>query len=194
VEHHRIAKTGLTANDPIFFNADLLYNADGTPTMDLALASAILIHEIGHQSGCTDHAFLDGLGAKVRIMLEQKKITYDYDSDTSKFAVQVYNFENPTLRAQVFFSYNQGKLLLTPEIISRLSCAAGASLVGFEVWNGHWKSVIRSGGEGTIPFRAWIRFNCLHDGQLQNQRADLALDFTAKINGQVELKSIGVNY
>jgi|GEM_PF-6320069 len=66
----RVAVTGSTWGSPIYVNLDLIYSGNES-LIDMGAALAILIHEIGHHGGETDHLFLDQLGNKVRYFREQ---------------------------------------------------------------------------------------------------------------------------
>jgi len=65
----RVAVTGLRPGTPIYVNLDVIYSADSPPKplIDVQMALSILIHEMGHHTGETDHQFLDQLGNKVRV-------------------------------------------------------------------------------------------------------------------------------
>lgn len=66
----RVAVTGSTALSPIYINLDLIY-AENVSLIDMGAALSILIHELGHHTGETDHLFLDQLGNKVRNFRER---------------------------------------------------------------------------------------------------------------------------
>ena len=78
----RAAKTSLTPGAVIYVNRDLLYakNAQGAwAALDTGAAVAILVHELGHQTGEPDHDRLDRLGAEVRAFLSRSMQTAELD-------------------------------------------------------------------------------------------------------------------
>jgi len=188
IEQHRIAKTGLTSDSPIYFNSDVLYLSDGVAEIDFPLATAILIHEVGHQAGNPDHAFLDGIGAKIRYALTSKQVTYNLSVDSDRNSIQIFNYGSLTIRSQAFLTTSKAKVSLGHRIGGALNCSSpDARIAGFEVWNGHWESAGQSG----YRFTAWVRFSCLSAGQLQIQRADLGMNFNLNSEGDLELLDVG---
>jgi hypothetical protein len=64
----KVAVTGLHKGDIIYINKDLLYEFDPNnklKTITLLQIVSILIHELGHHQGITNHNYLDRIGAIV---------------------------------------------------------------------------------------------------------------------------------
>lgn len=71
--HEKIALTGDNIGDNIFINLDLIYfQENNSLNRHISLFDAIqlLIHELGHHQGVSDHILLDTLGARVSKYLE----------------------------------------------------------------------------------------------------------------------------
>lgn len=64
----RVAKTGFSSDFPIFINLGQVYksNLEG----EVSSLLGILIHELGHQVGVSDHQYLDELAADLRDVFE----------------------------------------------------------------------------------------------------------------------------
>ncbi|MBY0371384.1 hypothetical protein K2X33_11900 [bacterium] len=122
----RVAKTGGKVGDTIYVNRDMLYTKDAsgvTNAMTLPTAVAILVHELGHHHGATDHTALDALGGKVEAYLGQHsqvldgwlwdvpiRVTAIYPVGNSPKATPLKGF------TQVIFSDTDSLFDITPQI------------------------------------------------------------------------------
>lgn len=185
-EAHRIAKTGLTPEHPIWINSDLLYRFDGREAMDFPAITAILIHEMGHQAGELNHSVLDLIGAKVRLSLQLKQAVHDFDWHGRKAAVQILNYDHPTLHAGIYFTFAERRDFVTPYLIRDFKCPGdGLPSLGFEILNGHWEEPRDLEAYSILPFRAWVRFHCLANGMATPVRAGVVAEFTfSRRNGE----------
>ena len=144
----RAAFTYNAVGEPIYFNLNQLYFPDhhgGTVGIDMHRAVALLVHEMGHHQGETDHDKLDELGERVGAVLDGRifpvplgpqrmdiNITYIY-----------FNFESgaPPF-TQLILSDGPNYYDLTSDTQSHFQCplvnGAPAKLVGMALWGFIW--------------------------------------------------------
>ncbi len=203
IENNRIAKTGLNSRQPIFFNVDELYNPNGFPTLDFSGLSAILVHELGHQTGEANHAMLDILGAKIRKTLSQNLTSLRYDFPSSQVSIElgIINYSFPMAVADLYLSVDGTPAeVLTREIVKELHCKdSSTSFVGYEITNGHWDFVSSDQNPRKgIDFSAWVRLFCSKTAPsnaiigIENLNLILHISETGKLTG-VETLSINRN-
>ncbi len=193
-ENNRIAKTGLNAQSPIFFNVDELYDSNGRPAMDFAGLTAILIHEIGHQTGETSHAKLDILGAKMRIFLSFQFTSFDYSFQNSQnVEINVINYPMPAPIGDVYLSIKNGaSMQLTALIMPKLNCdSADEVLVGFNLTNGHWNHV--DNGANLIDFEAWLQVFCRASSALGGDLRTISRDLVTRVGDDGKVVSVEVH-
>lgn len=164
-EKHRIAKTGLTPESPIYINIDLVYSSEGKPAIDQQTIAALLVHEIGHQTGEVDHAALDILGAKIKLAFDQKLSRHSLlvGGLDDKFEISILNQKYPILAAEIFVGFeNTIPKNITAPLVSPLSCTnKQADISGFEFFNGHFIGVTKVNEKVTeIQFGLWINISC----------------------------------
>ena len=66
---YKTAVTGNRVGDTIYINIDFLYRdavGGGRIPMSIASAMGLIVHELGHHQGITDHDYLDLVGAHVK--------------------------------------------------------------------------------------------------------------------------------
>ena len=166
LENNRIAKTGLSPEYPIYFNVDELYNLNGSLTLDFSGISAILIHEIGHQTGEVSHAKLDILGSKIRSVLSQnyEKFHYEFPANQNHIELDIINYSMPIALADMYISVNsQPNQILTKDILKQVKCKSSKdSFMGYSIVNGHWSFVHPEFDNSStgIDFSAWVRIYC----------------------------------
>lgn len=164
-EKHRVAKTGLTAEDPIYVNLDLLYTAEGQPAFDFAAITSLLVHEIGHQTGEINHARLDIIGSKIRNFL-MKKITshsLQIGPDNKKVEVTIINQVHPFQSSDMYISWQDvGSAILTQDLIKAINCSReNSTLSGLQIENGHYTTITQNSDHTfTIGFGVWINLSC----------------------------------
>jgi hypothetical protein len=162
-EKNRIAKTMLDASSPIYVNRELLYDTDGSPTLNFPAIVAIVTHELGHQTGETDHKILDALGAKLRFMVERRIQTYDIEAsekNNTVVSITVLNHEvNSKKDAELNVAWgNIYSRSLTKNIVENLSCISRFdSLIGYEILNGHFGYIE---DDYEVGFNALIKIYC----------------------------------
>jgi hypothetical protein len=184
-EPFRIAKTGLDPDSPIWINTDLLYQADGRPSLDFAAATAILIHEVGHQTGRTDHAFLDLAAAKVRSILQDNLTHLDLNWFGTELSVRTLDYALSTLSMDVTYSFGSSEERLNALFQNALICPGELRIpLGFRLVNGHWSHPIVDGAQGKVSYIAWARFSCINHGEVETQSADVEIQFLLKQNSQ----------
>lgn len=163
-EANRIAKTFLNPESPIFINTDQLYNAAGRPTINFQRIIALLIHELGHQSGVLDHAWLDILGAKVSDYSENSTNHFSFridDEDLSKnqsLIFSVTNLEFPVKSSILIFNWkNSQSINLSNTLAASSNCQyESESFQGTEISNGHFSF----DEHNNLRFLAWVKIHC----------------------------------
>lgn len=182
-EKHRIAKTGLTAEDPIYINVNQLYDSNGRAALDFGTIVSILTHELGHQAGETDHARLDILGTKFKKVFTQKITNHVTNFGTVDSAVEilVLNNEFPVKTADLFLSWSDvGAQRLTTAVIPAINCSGiGSTVAGFEFYNGHYFISEKStSARPVIGFGLWLNVFCYNskDDSLITEKIDVKLE------------------
>ncbi len=164
-EKHRIAKTGLTPQDPIFVNTEMLYDDEGKTRLDYPLIISILIHEIGHQTGEKDHAILDILGSKIRKLAFDKISPHMMQVGRSQAVdVTIINTDSPVRSAEFYFSWqNTGSIKATSALTSKLACSKpNASISGIEITNGSFFPTrpLNNNTLSEVGFSVWVKLFC----------------------------------
>ncbi|MFA6239070.1 MAG: hypothetical protein WC635_17155 [Bacteriovorax sp.] len=158
-EMNRIAKTGLDSSSTIFINADMLYLNNGAPALSFQSILALIIHELGHQSGIRDHASLDILGVKVADFSENLTSHYGYKVESNKSILfSVTNFDQPIKSTIFIFNWkNEKSQDLSNTLAASSSCKYDSeSYSGIEVSNGHFSF----DGKNNLVFNAWVNVLC----------------------------------
>lgn len=139
-ENHRIAKTGLNSATPIFVNLDLLYTPDGKPAFDYATITSILVHELGHQAGETNHAKLDIIGSKIKKNIHKKVQSHAVQLSEEQIEVSIINRHFPFRTSDITIAWqNVGSIAATKQVLATMTCKnPDDSLAGIEILNGHY--------------------------------------------------------
>lgn len=186
-EPHRIAMTGLTPDDPIYINVDMLYDISGRPQLDYGAVVALIFHEVGHQTGETSHQLLDVIGAKLRVKLEAETLVYKFELyNLDKIEVVMNNFSSPNKFAEIRISRNDHAMLSVGTHISKnFRCNdKKAKVTGYEFFNGYFTPVFK-GSKATFNFIANI--HCVKaNGQLNVERKNVKFD----INGDNSMSNL----
>ena len=169
-EKHRIAKTGLSSDFPIWVNSDLLYAADGQPAFDFSTISSILVHEVGHQTGEESHPKLDIIGAKVKNMILKKitSHTLKIDAESKKIEITIVNQVYPFSASDIYIAWQGiGSATLTKDLIREIQCDDNNStLAGVEIENGHFTSISQDTTKAyKIGFGVWINLSCYSNSE-----------------------------
>lgn len=142
-ELHRLAVTTFTPGDTIFINGDLLYSADGKPTLALGEMISILTHELGHQAGEENHQLLDIIGSKLRNYYNQSSFEYEISKNDETLTFSVLNQKGSYSTGQLVFQNSSKVINLTPAIIGRINEIMQKNnyqnLSGFFLTNGNFK-------------------------------------------------------
>lgn len=164
-ESHRVARTELTPGATIYFNTDILYAPNGQPALDLAAIYAILVHELGHQTGEPDHASLDRLGAKLRAFFQTR--VQQLRSSEMNVSLQLINYSARTGKAELYF-HDDGDAYALTRLLEQGAgrCRDGLVLLGWKLENLHWRSFAQDDGRGgkILPFSVWMRKSCVRLG------------------------------
>lgn len=175
----RVAKTGFEEDSPIFINLDIIYN-HSTQLLDIPAIVAILIHEIGHQTGIKEHALLDDLGATVRNFLNAEKLQSKISVYDNSVTMTAFNFNNKDVYSELNLSYRGINLEFSTRVVEQAKCSKeGTELVGLKIENLSFRRTknVRTGK--LIRTRAWITLNCMSkDLSIVEEEKDLSVDFT----------------
>ncbi len=183
-ENHRIAKTGLNADSPIFINRDLLYGHEGRPVIGFSAMIRILIHEIGHQSGVLSHEALDILGAKLGDFAGQNTAIYNYRSEEEdrEVSFSITNLETP-IREVVIISRTSNKKAenLSEALVRAVACPQKSQVyVGVEVSNCHYVF----DASGRLSFKGWVKVYCsdASTGSSMNYRREMEVELDENLS------------
>lgn len=169
---HRIAKTGLASDAPVYWNSDFFYAEDGSPALDLPTLAAIWVHELGHQTGSLDHAALDQIGAKIRLFLQRNSLSARYQDEKSEFELKVFNFNSYSSHSEALLSDGTQSISLTGEIASVLQCSEP---FGWRVSHLRWDSrlIYQPDGSSFLPLSGWVKVYCQQGGELKELDQDI---------------------
>lgn len=186
---HRVAQTGFIPRVPIYFNTDQFYNANGTPALDLPVLTSILIHELGHQAGIVEHAYLDQLGPRIRNWLMNRTFELGYQYPNSSLKILSINYANQNSTPDLYFVDDMGSNSLVIVLAPVARCADPMEiLIGWSLINLHWDSqlnmsqmnmsktvgLLASSKTGSLTLVGWLELECVRNGRLEVEH--LALD------------------
>jgi hypothetical protein len=171
-EDHRLAKTDFSPDAEIVVNTDLLYFENTLkPALAIPEIAAVLVHEIGHQSGERSHSYLDTLGASLRFFLNRVSSVFLYETRDAKerMNVRVTSQAIPTLTAYLFFHWEgHSSLDMTSDLSKALICQGKSeSLAGFELFNGYFipKDELETHEVNQVYFRITAKLYCFDKNQ-----------------------------
>lgn len=163
LEHNRYAKTFSSSDSPIFINLDWVYTEESRKFLNHASVMALLIHEIGHQTGEINHNELDILGAKVKTFIDGQTNQYNFNftgsqSGKSSISFVITNLELPQKTSLLRFKSVKGEWSnLTTALLHNLQCDDSRSEVdSYELSNGHFAFNHKQ----QLVFQAWIQYTC----------------------------------
>lgn len=164
-EEHRIAKTGLTPDSPIYVNVDLLYDENGKPTLEYPRIISILTHELGHQTGEENHAMLDILASKIQKAVSQKMASHwmDFGNPVQSIEILVLNYSQPIHSSEILVAWQKvGSKKISTDLAPHLKCSSPAdSLSGIQISNGHYYMTDTEHTENPrIGFAMWVQLFC----------------------------------
>jgi len=165
----RIARTGYKVGDPIYFNLDLIYPGAQVASipllpppdrpLDIPLAIAILVHELGHHPGERDHPMLDVLGSKVNSAM--RVYVHEVDGGPYRRGLIATSFE-PHNKSSGDFIVRDGTEIhsFRSEILSTLTCPRSTPAY-FTMWNLHWlKEQKVTKRSHILPLQARVLIGC----------------------------------
>lgn len=162
-EPHRFAKTFATPESSIFINLDWIYGEEGKIFLNHSSAMALLIHEIGHQTGEKDHSELDILGAKIKTFTDGQTNQYNYHiirslKETGMISFLITNLEQPQKSSLLRFKNIKNQWSnLTTALLFNLKCGkANNDSFDVEISNGHFAF----NPYQQLEFKAWVQFSC----------------------------------
>jgi hypothetical protein len=184
-ETNRVAKTELSPESPIFINTDMLYDL-GKPTLTFENIVALLIHEIGHQTGKLEHTALDILGVKIGNFSESLTDHFGFvlDDKTKESVVfSVTNFTYPAKSTSLQFNWkNAQNVNLSNSLVASSTCKYDSeTFAGTEVSNGHFSF----NDKNNLVFEAWVKVSCFESfsGEtfIYRKNIEISLDDDYKI-------------
>jgi hypothetical protein len=158
IEEVKIAKTGFNKRFPIFFNLGELYSFN-KDSIDRILI-AILIHELGHQTGIHSHSYLDELASRVSLQFNQtlNKLSLNYKDNF--FELTVFTNRGTYDFAKAYFSMNE-EVIEVKYLDSALKCSdPNSKIVGISLTNTHWNKVKLEPEAVLIEIGLWAQVYC----------------------------------
>lgn len=193
-EYHRIAKTGLDATTPIYVNLDLIYLHDGNPAFDYATITSILVHELGHQAGETNHAKLDIIGSKIKKNILKKIQNHSTVLSEEQIEVSIINRHFPFRTSDVSISWqNVGSVVATKELLESVKCKnPNDTLAGIEIQNGHFSFLTKEtpAKPAHFGFGFWAMLTCYSKEKeifLPEQR-----QVQVEVNRELQIRTLAV--
>jgi predicted Zn-dependent protease with MMP-like domain len=179
----RTAVTGLKPQSPIFINTNHLYD-EKTAISSWSVASAIslLVHEVGHHTGTTDHVYLDRLGQKVRRFFEIDTTSIEQHLSANEAKVFIWRSSEKNYKFDIFFFWNDMRFDLRNYRVESRLCPEGFDVADVDFSNLHWKrtNFNKENGRFTIPFLVWAKGQCVNPVTSQSVEFDYDLNF--KVN------------
>ena len=167
----RIAKTEYRVGAPIYINADLLYPkamvASPSSThllphdrpLDIPLAAALLVHELGHHQGERDHTVLDILGTKVQTVL--RTYTQELDGGPDRRYLLVNAYEYLSMPKSDLIARDEEKIVvLSPWVSNLLVCKDGKAPTSYSFWNLHWEKETGTPTRVRMPLKFRVSLKC----------------------------------
>ena len=157
---------------------DIIYN-HSSKLLDIPAIVAILIHEIGHQTGIKEHTLLDDLGATVRNFLNAEKLQSKISVYESSVTMTAFNFNNQDVYSELNLSYRGLNVEFVSRIAKKAKCSDPATeLVGFKIENLSFKRIKKTSAGKLIRTRSWITLNCMSkDLSIEKEEKDLSVNF-----------------
>ncbi|MCK6595453.1 MAG: hypothetical protein L6Q33_09660 [Bacteriovoracaceae bacterium] len=153
----RIAKTDFHLNSSIYFNLNELYKIpDNELSSNLV---AILIHELGHQTGERSHAKLDAIGNKVSLFFELTKTEILLDVLNAPFKLSVFSNRGVYDFPELLLQYRE-QTFEAPSFIQKLNCLKDTTLVGIQLSNIHWEKVDYIDDHFVLRAKVWSESYC----------------------------------
>ena len=196
----RVAKTGDRVGDTIYINSVLLYQANGhesTVAMSIPLATAVLVHELGHHQGVKDHSNLDQLGTKLEMfLLTNSERSEFWNGNAALTTVQLNSVHSDDQKNnlgsfdQLILENGDDFFLLNDKIQSRITCPKLISSKrpqGFRIYNLHGERGVLFDKKTQIlekPFRAWYISSCEHGEESDHGDIRVTLKFKKNQDGK----------
>ena len=162
----RTAKTGFKKGLPIFLNRDHFYK-NGTPSIQIKEAIAILVHELGHQTGERSHTKLDGIGTRFATWATGKSYFIQTKVQERLAEFSVINPENPNKWPIAWISWDFYSVNLNKSIKDGAHCKdVSREPIGATLSNLHWRRESITPKETRISASAWVTLFCLGEDTL----------------------------
>lgn len=193
-ENHRVAKTGLEPETPIYVNLDLLYTIDGKPAFDLLAITSILVHELGHQTGETNHAKLDIIGSKIRKNLLKKVQSHVVHIEADQIEVSIINRTFPFRASDMTIAWQGvGSITVTQMVLESVKCKNPENtLAGIEIVNGHYTYLKKTNGfePARFGFGFWAVLNCYSKQNETFQQEEKQIEIEANRDLEINVLSV----
>lgn len=178
----RVAKTGNKVASSIYVNVDLLYSKDEqgfVRAMNIAEATSMLVHEMGHHHGNYTHEELDILGVKVANVLDMQI----YQTPAIPWSNDVYSVAINSKRVGVktgWLVYVFDEITdLSDKLYSTVTCSDKTKPAGVMLYNLYWLAYPNV-AEGTYGISANLALACKGaDGKLaQDNNGKVTVQFS----------------
>ena len=176
----RTAVTSLRPQNPIFINTNHLYDEkNGKSNWSVASAISLLVHEVGHQTGTTDHVYLDRLGQKVRRFFEIDTTSIEQHFAENEAKVFIWRSSEKNYKFDIFFFWNDMRFDLRNYRVESRLCPEGFDVTDINFSNLHWErtSFSKRDGRYIVPFSVWAKGHCVNHVTSQSVLFDFDLDF-----------------
>lgn len=189
----RIAKTGFNRKHPIFFNLTELYKIDNN-ALDRQLI-AILVHELGHQTGIKSHSYLNEVASRVSFQFEQNLHRLSLNFKNSFFELLTLHDRGPYDFAKIIMTIDE-QVFEVPYLTNDFKCVDPThSLVGINLMNSHWKKITLTEENAIIPLGFWANLYCEDPIKKETHSELISLSIQLemiiqKTNGQNEFRLI----
>lgn len=189
----RLAVTGDSATAPIFVNLDLVYKKtfDVTDILTLPEIVSLLVHELGHQVGLLDHAYLDYLGARVRRMISRdiNRITRNM-ADGLKVEITSFSYWS-SAAPKIQLGIENSLRDFNEDVSKVMKCEDGSRPMSARLSNQHLTSPpVDFDPNIILSFRGWMEMACMKAGVVKLEYKTLVLDVLIEKNENFEMRVI----
>ncbi|MCB0365296.1 MAG: hypothetical protein H6624_07455 [Bdellovibrionaceae bacterium] len=173
----RSARTGFRPELPVFINRDHLYLA-GLPAMETPNILALLIHELGHQTGLLSHSELDELGGLVGQFFANGIYHVDRLFDGLTMEWQVVNFTQPEQWPELWWSWGEHSQFLSQGLRNAAKCNDSHHRpIGGQLSNLYWKRDSNNRDVRVVRMGAWLKVFCQDENSVVwDEEHDLQID------------------
>ena len=190
---NRLAVTGLNENDPIYVNLDLLYTENDKgisyPALNFNEIVAILVHELGHNIGETDHNYLDFLGSIVSFHMKESLKHFTYNVSGEIFEVNFVNYDQEYRLSDFWVTWSDHSFKLTERLYIEKSCSNAERPSSISFVNYHREKLKQKGSVSYLPLNVWAKYTCAKGSVSFVEYIDVMIHLkTNKVTGETEVQ------